>query len=220
MGFVKRNPVLLRKVDEREESSEVSDPLWKLIYIGRFTVNKRGYLSYYISDFHGVRKGYSKVYLGKRIRTGELTKRGKKRLSMQAGQVRQMTPSHMHDRAARTSGWTSGNSSVVSINNTGYMIARKAGETYISVRINGKRQRFKVKVSGYTITYRNAGVNSSKNKVRASGKSDILLKEPTRRGYYFRGWYDKEGNQIKVIPKGNEKNITVYARWDKITSAK
>lgn len=67
---------MLRKVDEREESSEVSDPLWKLIYIGRFTVNKRGYLSYYISDFHGVRKGYSKVYLGKRIRT-ELTKRGK-----------------------------------------------------------------------------------------------------------------------------------------------
>ena len=56
--------------------------------------------------------------------------------------------------------------------------------------------------------------------MRASGKSDILLKEPTRRGYYFRGWYDKEGNQIKVIPKGNEKNITVYARWDKITSAK
>ena len=110
MGFVKRNPVLLRKVDEREESSEVSDPLWKLIYIGRFTVNKRGYLSYYISDFHGVRKGYSKVYLGKRIRTGELTKRGKKRLSMQAGQVRQMTPSHMNDRAARTYGWTSGNS--------------------------------------------------------------------------------------------------------------
>ena len=33
-------------------------------------------------------------------------------------------------------------------------------------------------------------------------------------------WYDKEGNQIKVIPKGNEKNITVYARWDKIISAK
>ena len=54
---------------------------------------------------------------------------------MQAGQVRQMTPSHMHDRAARTSGWTSGNSSVVSINNTGYMIARKAGETYISVEL-------------------------------------------------------------------------------------
>ncbi|MBP0060732.1 hypothetical protein JYQ77_10915, partial [Anaerobutyricum soehngenii] len=45
----------------------------------------RGYLSYYILDFHGNRKGYLKVYLVRRIRTGELKKRRKKRKKKERG---------------------------------------------------------------------------------------------------------------------------------------
>lgn len=219
MRFDRKYPVLLKSVDEREDSSEVSEPLWKLIYIGRFTVSKQGYLSYYISDFHGVRKGHSKIYLGKRIKLGKLTKTGKKTIIMQAGQVKQMTTIHMHDRAARTAGWTSGNSSIVSMRSTGYMVAKKAGRTYITTRINGKKRKFTVQVSGYTITYRNAGVNSSRNRMMASGRRDVLLKEPTRRGYVFLGWYDRTGQQVKIIPKGNTKNITVYAKWKKMNKS-
>ena len=218
MRFDRKYPVLLKSVDEREDSSEVSEPLWKLIYVGRFTVNKQGYLSYYLSDFHGVKKGHSKVFLGRRVRLGKLTRTGKKTIYMQAGQVKQMTTIHMHDRAARTAGWISGNSSVVSISSTGYMVAKKAGRTYITTRINGKKRKFMVRVSGYTITYRNAGVNSSRNRMMASGKRDVILKEPTKRGYEFLGWYDKTGQQVKMIPKGNTKSITVYAKWEKINN--
>lgn len=217
MRFDRKYPVLLRNVDEREDSSEVSDPLWKLIYIGRFRVDKQGYLSYYISDFHGVRKGHSRIYLGKTVRSGKLTQTGKKTVYMQAGQVKQITTIHMHDRAARSGRWTSGNSSVVSISSTGYMVAKKAGRTYITTRINGRKRKFIVQVSGYTITYRNAGVNSSGNRMMASGKKEVLLKEPKRKGYTFLGWYDRAGQPVKSIPKGNTKNITVYAKWEKIS---
>ena len=216
MRFDRKYPVLLKKVDERESSSEVSQPLWKLIYIGRFTVSKQGYLSYYISDFHGVRKGHSKLYLGKRVRLGRLTQTGKKIICLQAGQVKQITSIHMHDRAERTAAWTSANSSIVSISSTGYIVAKRSGRTYITTRINGKKRKFMVQVSGYTITYRNAGVNSSKNRVMASGKKDVVLRSPTRKGYEFLGWYDRTGKQIKVIPKKNTKSITLYAKWEKI----
>lgn len=215
MSFQGKYPVLLKSVDKRESSSEVSWPLWNLIYVGRFVIDKNGYLSYYMTDFHGVRKGNIKIFLGRKVNNSKGTKKGRKTIQMQAGQVRMLSASLLHEQAVRTSGWQSSNSSVVSIDNNGYLKARKTGTTYVSAKINGRRRRFRVQVSGYTITYKKAGINSSKNKVMASGKSKVILKEPRRKGYIFLGWYDKSGNKIEVIPKGNKKNITLYARWEK-----
>lgn len=215
MSFYKKSPILLRRVDKRESSSEVRGPLWNLIYIGRFIINKKGYLSYYTTDFHGVRKGNIKIFLGQTINSSKRTKKGKQDIQMQAGQVRLLSAISLHEQAVRTSGWKSSNSAVVSIDSNGYMKAHRAGITYISAKINGRKRRFRVRVCGYTITYRNAGVNSAKNKLMVSGTSKIMLKEPKRKGYIFLGWYDKSGNNIKVIPKGNTKNIILYARWEK-----
>lgn len=215
MSFQKSYPVLLRKVDKRTGTAEVKDELWNLIYIGRFVIDKNGYLSYYTMDFHGVRKGNSKIFLGKPKLFSKRTSESRKGIKMQAGQVKMISAIHYHEYAVRTSGWTSGNSSIISIDHNGYIKACKAGTTYISAKINGKRRRVCVKVYGYTITYKNAGRNSTKNKVMASGTSDVSLKEPKRKGYEFLGWYDKSGKNINVIPKGNRKNITVYARWEK-----
>lgn len=215
MSFQKRYPVLLRKVDKRTSTTEVKGALWNLIYIGRFVIDKNGYLSYYTTDFHGGQKGNSKIFLGRPKLFSKSTSVSRKGITMQAGQVKMILAIHYHEYAVRTSGWTSGNSSIISIDHNGYMKARKAGTTYISAKINGKRRRVCVKVYGYTITYKNAGRNSTKNKVMASGTSEVSLKEPKRKGYEFLGWYDKSGKNIKVIPKGNRKNITVYARWEK-----
>lgn len=216
MSFQRKYPVLLKRVDKRENSFEVRGALWNLIYIGRFIINKNGYLSYYTTDFHGVRKGNLKIFLGRTVNNSKRTKKGRKIIQMQNGQVRMLLASDLHEQAVRSSGWTSGNSSVVSIDNNGYMKARQAGTTYISAKINGKKRRFRVRVYGYTITYRNAGINSSKNKVMVSGTSKVILKEPKRKGYIFLGWYDRSGNKVDVIPKGNTKNITLYGRWEKV----
>lgn len=62
MSFLNKYPVLLKKVDNRDKNAETKGALWSLIYIGRFIVNKNGWLSYYTTDFHGVRRGNVKIF--------------------------------------------------------------------------------------------------------------------------------------------------------------
>lgn len=73
----------------------------------------------------------------------------------------------------------------------------------------------------YKITYKlNGGKNNSKNpatytKVTAT----IKLKNPTRKGYTFKGWYTdaKFKNKITQIKKGSSGKKTLYAKWQKNT---
>ena len=218
MSFLNKYPVLLRKVDNRDKNAETKGALWSLIYIGRFIVNKNGWLSYYTTDFHGVRRGNVKIFLGRAQQSGQLTKSGRKIIQLQAGQIKQLATIHMHDRGLRTAGWTSADPSIVSIDNNGYMKAKRSGKTYISTRINGRKRTFRVKVSGYTITYKNVGINSSKNREMLSGKRAVTLRSPRKKGYTFVGWYDSSGKNVTVIPKGNTKNLILHAKWDKISS--
>ena len=117
MSFLNKYPVLLKKVDNRDKNAETKGALWSLIYIGRFIVNKNGWLSYYTTDFHGVRRGNVKIFLGRAQQSGQLTKSGRKIIQLQAGQIKQLATIHMHDRGLRTAGWTSANPSIVSIDN-------------------------------------------------------------------------------------------------------
>ena len=218
MSFLNKYPVLLKKVDNRDKNAETKGALWSLIYIGRFIVNKNGWLSYYTTDFHGVRRGNVKIFFVCAQQSGQLTKNGRKVIQLQAGQIKQLATIHMHDRGLRTAGWASANPSIVSIDNNGYMKAKRSGKTYISTKINGRKRTFRVKVSGYTITYKNVGVNSSKNREMLSGKRAVTLRSPRKKGYTFAGWYDSSGQNVKVIPKRNTKNFILYAKWDKTSS--
>ena len=218
MSFLNKYPILLKKVDNRDKNAETKGALWSLIYIGRFIVNKNGWLSYYTTDFHGVRRGNVKIFLGRAQQSGQLTKSGRKIIQLQAGQIKQLATIHMHDRGLRTAGWTSANPSIVSIDNNGYMKAKRSGKTYISTKINGRKRAFRVKVSGYTITYKNVGINSSKNREMLSGKRAVTLRSPRKKGYTFVGWYDSSGKNVTVIPKGNTKNLILHAKWDKTSS--
>lgn len=218
MSFLNKYPILLKKVDNQDKNAETKGALWSLIYIGRFIVNKNGWLSYYTTDFHGVRRGNVKIFLGRAQQSGQLTKSGRKIIQLQAGQIKQLATIHMHDRGLRTAGWTSANPSIVSIDNNGYMKAKRSGKTYISTKINGRKRAFRVKVSGYTITYKNVGINSSKNREMLSGKRAVTLRSPRKKGYTFVGWYDSSGKNVTVIPKGNTKNLILHAKWDKTSS--
>lgn len=71
----------------------------------------------------------------------------------------------------------------------------------------------------YTITYKlNGGTNSSKNptKYYVTTKT-IKLRNPTRKGYQFVGWYQdaKYKKQITQIKKGSTGNLKLYAKWKK-----
>jgi len=74
----------------------------------------------------------------------------------------------------------------------------------------------------YKITYKlNGGKNNSKNPT-AYYNQKITLKNPTRKGYSFKGWYtdSKFKKKITTIKKGAEGNYTLYAKWEKITVKK
>ena len=74
------------------------------------------------------------------------------------------------------------------------------------------------KASEYKITYKlNKGKNNTANPKTYTSEDEIKLKKPTRSGYHFVGWYtdSKYKNQIRVIEKGSEGALTLYAKWTK-----
>ena len=76
------------------------------------------------------------------------------------------------------------------------------------------------KKTKYTITYKlNGGKNNSSNPSKYYiTTSTITLKNPTRSGYTFKGWYSDSKFKTKVtkIKKGSTGNVTLYAKWQGI----
>lgn len=77
-------------------------------------------------------------------------------------------------------------------------------------------------ISTYTIKYvMNKGTNNKANPSTYS-TSNVKLKNPTRKGYTFKGWYtdSKFKTKITTVKASTKKNITVYAKWSKVKVSK
>ena len=77
--------------------------------------------------------------------------------------------------------------------------------------------------NAYTITYElNGGVNNPKNKFSFTEDEMVALREPTKDGYKFVGWYETanfSGEAIKIWYEGEKTaNVTLYAKWEKDNS--
>lgn len=73
------------------------------------------------------------------------------------------------------------------------------------------------KKTKYKITYNlDGGTNSSKNPSKYYiTTSTITLKNPSKKGYSFKGWYSdkKFKNKVTKIKKGSTGDVTLYAKW-------
>ena len=72
------------------------------------------------------------------------------------------------------------------------------------------------KLPSYKITYKlNGGTNNKKNPASYTKANKVTLKNPTKKGYTFKGWYKdrKYKNKITTIKKGSTGKITLYAKW-------
>ena len=70
-------------------------------------------------------------------------------------------------------------------------------------------------LKNYKVTYKlNGGKNNSSNPSSAGGT--LALKNPTRSGYVFKGWYTDKKFKNKVTQLSMTKNRTVYAKWEKL----
>ena len=76
------------------------------------------------------------------------------------------------------------------------------------------------KLAVYTITYKLDGGKNGKNPASYNvTTATIALKNPTKTGYTFKGWYSDAKFKTKVtqIAKGSTGNKTFYAKWSKNT---
>ncbi|MBO4433721.1 MAG: InlB B-repeat-containing protein [Clostridia bacterium] len=73
------------------------------------------------------------------------------------------------------------------------------------------------KVVTYKITYKLDGGKDPKNPTTYTyATSTIKLKNPTKKGYDFKGWYNGT-KKVTEIKKGSKGNVTLTAKWSKIT---
>ncbi len=76
------------------------------------------------------------------------------------------------------------------------------------------------KKTTYTITYNlNGGVNNSANLNKYVSGTAVTLRNPTKTGYTFGGWYTNssfKGNRVTAINVNSKSNIVLYAKWTDI----
>ena len=78
--------------------------------------------------------------------------------------------------------------------------------------------QWKLKSGCYTIKYTlNGGTNNSANPEAYDSKgNDVKLKNPTKTGYTFGGWFKKSdfsGSKVTKIAASTKKNVKLYAKW-------
>ena len=103
---------------------------------------------------------------------------------------------------------------------SGKTYKNKAEVKNLSSKADGKVTLYaQWKKTKYTITYNlNKGKNNKNNPTSYNiTTKTIKLKNPTRKGYTFKGWYSDKKCTKKVtqIKKGSTGNVTLYAKWKK-----
>ena len=71
------------------------------------------------------------------------------------------------------------------------------------------------KAPSYKITYKlNKGKNNVSNPKTYTAEDEIKLKDPTRSGYHFAGWYSdsKYKKKVSTIEKGTKGTLVLYAK--------
>lgn len=212
-----KNLVKVWTVSRSEYSPSVPSYFWQIAYVGRFFRTASGKIGYYVTDLHGVKKGLGTISLGKVSAEKKVPVFYSRQLSLQAGYSKQLFAINARDYDMKNLKWKSSNPKVCKVDQNGCVTAIKNGVATITAAGNSVKIQCKIKVTGYKISYKNVGINSSDNVASASGKKKIVLRNPKRQGYTFEGWYTEKNyrHRIKTIPKGNRKNYTLYARWKK-----
>ena len=72
-----------------------------------------------------------------------------------------------------------------------------------------------IEADGNVIYVLNGGTNNTENPIFYNSDSAIILKDPTREGYTFNGWYADEACTLLIvqIDQGRTGDITLYASW-------
>ena len=120
--------------------------------------------------------------------------------------------------------WKASNTKIATVDAKGVVTAKAPGKVTITATAAGNtscKATCSITVP-YNIVYKlDKGKNNSKNPDSYYNQK-ITLKNPSRKGYEFKGWYtdSKFKNKITTISKNSKKNYTLYAKWAKVKVGK
>ena len=120
--------------------------------------------------------------------------------------------------------WKSANTKIATVDANGSVTAKAPGRTKITVTSaeNSSYQASCTVTVPYKITYKlNKGKNNASNPSTYYGKK-VTLKNPSRKGYAFAGWYTdaKFKKKITSISSSAKSDYILYAKWTKVKVAK
>ena len=120
--------------------------------------------------------------------------------------------------------WKSANTKIATVDANGSVTAKALGRTKITVTSaeNSSYQASCTVTVPYKITYKlNKGKNNASNPSTYYGKK-VTLKNPSRKGYAFAGWYTdaKFKKKITSISNSAKSDYILYAKWTKVKVAK
>ena len=149
-------------------------------------------------------------------RTSAEVKRGEK-LTLNAT----VSPSYASNKKVV---WKSANTKIATVDANGSVTAKAPGRTKITVTSseNSSYQASCTVTVPYKITYKlNKGKNNASNPSTYYGKK-VTLKNPSRKGYAFAGWYTdaKFKKKITSISSNAKSDYILYAKWTKVKVAK
>ena len=149
-------------------------------------------------------------------RTSAEVKRGEK-LTLNAT----VSPSYASNKKVV---WKSANTKIATVDANGSVTAKAPGRTKITVTSseNSSYQASCTVTVPYKITYKlNKGKNNASNPSTYYGKK-VTLKNPSRKGYAFAGWYTdaKFKKKITSISSSAKSEYVLYAKWTKVKVAK
>lgn len=163
-------------------------------------VSPRGILQFYGNKVTQLRLSNSYLTIGKGYST---------RLSAS------VAPGNASNKTLR---WESSRPGVAMVSRDGVLYAMDYGTTTVTASTkdgSGLSASCQITVP-YTISYRlNGGKNNPSNPSSYYG-SRVALKNPTRKGYTFDGWYTSSSYRTKVTTLTSG-NYTLYAKWKKVS---
>ena len=127
------------------------------------------------------------------------------------------------DADDKTISWSSSDPSIASINKNGKIAGEKLGTVTITAKTsNGTKATCKVAVKASDIKYKivynlSGGKNHSSNPaIYYYNDKTITLKNPSRKGYTFKGWYTSSQYKKKItqIKKGTKGQVDLFAKWE------
>lgn len=120
--------------------------------------------------------------------------------------------------------WSSSNTKIAAVDKNGKVKALQNGTATIKATAkdgSGVSASCKITV-GYKITYKLGKRKNNDQNPEYYYNQKVNLKVASKKGYAFKGWYtdSKYTKKITTIAKNSKKNITVYAKWEKVVVKK